>query len=650
MKNRILSLIALVVLCMALVLPIAAEAASSPAAPQVTAANLKSTGKIKLTWEAVENAASYQVYRSTTASGEFKLMLTTDGTSYTNTSAKVGKTYYYYVVSVAADDTLSEPSNTVSLTCTLPRPTVSIGNVASSGKIKLTWEAVEGAAEYEIYRSTGRDGTYKLMMTTDGTSYTNTSAKAGNTYYYKVKAVSETEGADSAYSTIKYRTCDLPRPKLTRVATSTSSISLSWEEVSGASHYTVYRSSAKDGTYKKLSTSGTAFFTDTSVSAGKTYYYKAIANCSESGGNSAASSILTAKAVPSAVTMKTTASATKSSIKVSWNASEEATGYYVYRRASESDSWTRIGTVTSGTSYTDESASGRQYYRIAPYTTVNGTKHTGYKSSAIRCRTLAATGLTAISHVFDNDATWSSVSGATSYQIYRKSDSSTSWTRLATLSDATAYHDDDVSETDHYYYRVRAIYKYDGVTTYGPYTSSEAHYLGSCNDGYDTRSYAIFGEYVDDPRLYYSSAEEAAADMVSITIKVWEFKDSSQTTKITKNYTLKVHKNLAYTVQTMFDELYACGAKYPVSDIGGYVFKNKSEHSSGLAFDINVDANPYVGPDGVIVGVEFDPENNPYSIPIDGEVEQIFYKYGFIRGIYWGNGYMDYMHFSFFGT
>ena len=650
MKKRFLTLITILLLSIVFVLPGAAEASTFLEAPKITAANVKSSGKVKLTWDAVENAASYQIYRSTKESGEYKLMMSTENTSYINTAAKVGATYFYYVVAVADDGTLSAASNTVSRMCILPRPEVTASNVASSGKVKLTWDAVEGATKYKVYRSTSSGGTFKLMYTATGCSYTNTSAEAGKKYYYKVKAISETDGADSAFSSVKSRTCDLPRTELTRGATSTSAISISWDEIDGASHYSVYRSTSKDGTYKKLNTAEATSYQDKTVSAGKTYYYKVIANSPFSGASSAASSFLTAKAVPAAVTMKSTASSTKSSIKISWNEAADATGYYVYRRASESDSWTKIATVKSGTSYTDESASGRQYYRVAAYDTVNGTKYTGYKSSSIRCRTLASTAITAISHVYENDISWNSVSGATKYQIYRKSESDSSWTRLATLSDATSYHDEDVSETEHYSYRVRAIYKYDGVTTYGPYTKSEAHYVGSCNDSYETRCYAIFGEYVDDPRLYYSSSEEAAEDMVSITIKAWDFSNSSHTSKTTKKYTIKVHKNLAYTVQLMFDELYACEAKYPVSDIGGFVYKNKSEHSSGLAFDINVDANPYVGPDGVIVGKEFDPDNNPYSIPVDGEVEQLFYKYGFIRGIYWGNGYYDYMHFSFFGT
>lgn len=176
-------------------------------------------------------------------------------------------------------------------------------------------------------------------------------------------------------------------------------------------------------------------------------------------------------------------------------------------------------------------------------------------------------------------------------------------------------------------------------------------YVASAEDSYATRCIGVFGEYVDDPRHVYADEDEAEANMVTIAVKVWDFTNSSHTTKTTKTRYVDVNKNIAETVKRIFEEIYACEAQYPVSDLGGYHWSSSSEHTSGIAIDINVDANPYCDPEGnVLVGEAFDPENNPYSIPIDGEVQQIFEKYGFRRGIYWNSGYKDYMHFSLFGT
>ena len=73
----------------------------------------------------------------------------------------------------------------------------------SAGKPKLTWEKISGAVKYQVYRSTEKDGTYKLMLTTTNTSYVNTSAEKGKTYYYKVKAVASKSAESSAYSLVK---------------------------------------------------------------------------------------------------------------------------------------------------------------------------------------------------------------------------------------------------------------------------------------------------------------------------------------------------------------------------------------------------------------------------------------------------------------
>ena len=70
------------------------------------------------------------------------------------------------------------------------------------GDPKLNWKKIDGAKEYKVYRATSEDGEYKLMKTTTNTYYINTSAKAGTTYYYKVKAIHSNSSANSVYSTV----------------------------------------------------------------------------------------------------------------------------------------------------------------------------------------------------------------------------------------------------------------------------------------------------------------------------------------------------------------------------------------------------------------------------------------------------------------
>ena len=77
----------------------------------------KYNGKPRITWNSVTGAKSYKVYRSLTGkAGTFFRISTITNTSLTNTSTEAGKTYYYKVRAVYADDSKGEFSNVVKLT------------------------------------------------------------------------------------------------------------------------------------------------------------------------------------------------------------------------------------------------------------------------------------------------------------------------------------------------------------------------------------------------------------------------------------------------------------------------------------------------------------------------------------------------------
>ena len=173
------------------------------AAPKVTVSNDAETGKIVLKWEAVTGAKEYEVWRATSSTGTYTKMITTTKTSYTNTGAVAGNKYYYKVKAVASAGSgyNSVFGSSVSRICDCAKPTVSIS--LSSGHPKLSWSAVDGASKYQVYCCTSKNGTYYLLGTTSNKTYTNSSAKSGTIYYYKVVAVSsKTTEANSASSTI----------------------------------------------------------------------------------------------------------------------------------------------------------------------------------------------------------------------------------------------------------------------------------------------------------------------------------------------------------------------------------------------------------------------------------------------------------------
>ena len=247
-------------------------------APTVTAGNDAATGRVTLNWTAVKGAASYDVYRSLTKYGPFVKMTSTDGTGCTDSSAKVGYTYYYKVRAVAADGTKSDYSTVVSRTCNLAAPVVTPGNNPNTGRITLTWDKVSGAEEYVVYRANYLNGTYTKMFTTSGTSYTNTSCVAGYTYFYKVKAVlSTTSDAGSSYSAVVSRTADCAAPVVKIGLDSYGRPHLTWGSIKGAGSYDIYRATSPNGPFvKQGSVKGTSV-TNVYIDHGTTYYYKVMA-------------------------------------------------------------------------------------------------------------------------------------------------------------------------------------------------------------------------------------------------------------------------------------------------------------------------------------------------------------------------------------
>jgi hypothetical protein len=158
---------------------------------------------------------------------------------------------------------------------TLAKPTVTLANVTKG--VKINWTKSSGADGYIIYRKTAKGTFTKIKTITSGSTvtYTDTTAKAGTTYYYTVKAYVKS-GSNTYYSSyvtnksIKYLKC----PSVT-LSKATKGVKVTWTKVTGASGYYIYRKLA-GGSWTKLKTitsTSKVSYTDTSVKNGKTYYY-----------------------------------------------------------------------------------------------------------------------------------------------------------------------------------------------------------------------------------------------------------------------------------------------------------------------------------------------------------------------------------------
>ena len=437
-------------------------------APVIKASGVITTGKIKISWSKVTNVAKYEIYRATSKSGKYSSIGTATGTSYTDTKAAAGKMYYYKVKALDAKGKASDFSNIVGRTCDLAQPVVKAVNISSSGKIKLSWDAVDGVVKYEIHRSTSKDGTYNKLATTESTSYTDKKASAGKMYYYKVMAVHSNISANSAFSSVVSCRCKLARPEVKSANISSSGkIKLSWSAVDGAIKYEIHRATRKDGTYSKLATTEKTSFTDKKASVGRTYYYKVKAVHSNTSANSAFSDVDSCRCKLARPEVEAANVASSGKIKLSWSAVSGAVEYEIHRAASKDDTYSKIAT-TESTSYTDKKASaGKTYkYKVVAVYSKSGA-NSAFSSVVSGTAKLARPDVTV--KLNKNGApklSWDKISGATKYYVYRATSKDGEFKKIATVEkDKSSYTDTKAKAGKTYYYKVKAI-KSDANSAY----------------------------------------------------------------------------------------------------------------------------------------------------------------------------------------
>ena len=172
--------------------------------------------KVKISWNKVSGASGYEVYQYNAKTKKYTKVATVKGTSYTKSGLTTGTSYSYKVrayKTVDKKNVYGSYSKAVSAKPSLSK-VAGVKTVNVSGKaVKVTWKKVSGASGYKLYRSTKKNGSYKLVKTVKGyktVKYTNKKLKKGKTYFYKVRAYKtvgkkKVYGSYSSYKSVKVR-------------------------------------------------------------------------------------------------------------------------------------------------------------------------------------------------------------------------------------------------------------------------------------------------------------------------------------------------------------------------------------------------------------------------------------------------------------
>lgn len=421
----------------------------------------------------------------------------------------------------------------------IPAPTgLSASQGTSTRYVRLSWNAVEDATGYEVWRAKGSmnsaDAAH-VTTVTGTTAYDDAAVTPGDIYFYWVKTITrhgtggfgsavfgyrarvsvtvtfDGNGGTSSAATLSGLAGDaygtLPTATRTGYAfagwftaatggTQVTASSLFDENITTLfahwtpNPYTIhFNPNGGSGTMPNLPmTYGTAknltansftldgyFFTGWATGASGVVAYADGASVSNLTTTAGATVTLYAVWVSAAPT-NLTATGSTTSIALSWTASTGATSYEVWRNTSNSSgSATKIASPTT-TSYEDTSATpGTRYYYWVKAVCANSTS--AFSSGVNGVRTLSApTGLVASQGDFWDQVSvsWTNVSGAAQYEIWRGVSSSQSSAELIGTRYSSPYNDTTAISGTRYYYWVRAISSQTGVES--PFSASTTGY------------------------------------------------------------------------------------------------------------------------------------------------------------------------------
>lgn len=332
-----------------------------------------------------------------------------------------------------------------------------LGAVSVNGGVKLTWSRSTDAVGYRVYRKNKKGSWVRIadINKQSTTTYIDKGAFSNYKNIYTVRAVGE-QGL-STYNKQGVSVYYVPTPALKSIANTGKGVKVTWGAVKGTKKYNIYRKagSATKWDYIARVDGKVTSYVDTEVSNGVTYTYTVRA-VDANGISSYNSTGLKLTFVTSPKI--SAASNTASGVKLKWNKISGATKYRLYRKTGNG-SWVTIATVGSSvTSYTDKTAKSGVTYRYT-VRACNGTSWSSYYSGQVIKFLSTPADLTAKSTKSGVVVGFKSVKGATSYAVYRRTSTTGSWTRIATVKNAkaTSYTDKTAKKGVTYYYTVKAF-------------------------------------------------------------------------------------------------------------------------------------------------------------------------------------------------
>ena len=357
---------------------------------------------------------------------------------------------------VVSDNTIpaEEPTGPNETVPTVPcEPTINYPQISgfsnTSTGTKISWNSYSGAVKYRVYVFNGKSWSRVGESTT--TNFTHNSLRNGVTYRYTVRAMDKNNKFVSDYNKDGYSNTFFAPPVISSLQNVFGGVTVKWSKNSAIDSYRIYRKTKNTG-WKRIGTSDSGSFTDTTAVSGINYTYTLRALDAESnfvsycnGGKS-----VTYVKAPTINKIENTVTGSK----ISWGKCSGASKYRVYYLKNKS--WKALGNTTA-TSFThNKLKSETKYTYTVRCLDSKGNFASGYDKNGTSNIFLNPPKISSLANINGGvEIKWNTLKYADGYRVYRKT-KNTGWTRIGNTEDNT-FKDTNVKSGTAYTYTVRCV-------------------------------------------------------------------------------------------------------------------------------------------------------------------------------------------------
>lgn len=253
---------------------------------------------ISFTWDLVENAVKYWVYKYDPIKDSWSSAASSYGDSAVVKLLDPDTEYKFKIICKLSDNTVLSlnDADVVTVKSLKPIATSDISVVSGITEATVSWNEIEGAQKYWVYKATSSNGPFYIYSSSDECSLTVRKLRPDTEYFFKVVALTNNNGIMTISKPEYSPTCSVVTDSANKITTINTTVSsnnatISWPAFENADKYWIMYSTTSGNTDNasewKTITSVTDLseltYTFNNLESNTTYYLTVCARYNDNG-------------------------------------------------------------------------------------------------------------------------------------------------------------------------------------------------------------------------------------------------------------------------------------------------------------------------------------------------------------------------------